>query len=121
MPPPHSVSVCVQAAPSVEAKALSVRIAAQPAQINREVEAVGRDLYDSHTIKRDVYILASDLRPGDSGGALVDTGGTVVGVAFAIAPDRPGTAYALTSKELTAALAQARKPGTSTGPCLSGA
>jgi S1-C subfamily serine protease len=95
------------------------QIVVAPATISRQVEAVGRDLYDSHQTKRDVYILASQLHPGDSGGALVDTGGTVVGVAFAIAPDRPGTAYALTTKELEPVLALPRTTTTSTGPCIS--
>ncbi|MDQ1395454.1 MAG: hypothetical protein QOG64_713, partial [Acidimicrobiaceae bacterium] len=94
------------------------QVVVAPATVSRQVEAVGRDLYDSHQTKRDVYILASQLHPGDSGGALVDRAGTVVGVAFAIAPDRPGTAYALTTKELQPVLAAARGAATSTGPCI---
>ncbi|MGH9165711.1 MAG: MarP family serine protease [Acidimicrobiales bacterium] len=89
-----------------------------PAAIRRRVDAVGRDLYDNATTRRDVFILASELRPGDSGGALVDTGGNVVGVAFAIAPDRSATAYALTADELQAALATPRSGPVSTGACL---
>jgi S1-C subfamily serine protease len=89
-----------------------------PAGISDEVEALGRDLYDSHTTRRDVFILAAELHPGDSGGALVDPSGAVVGVAFAIAPDKPNTAYALSNKELQAALSETRVEGTSTGPCL---
>jgi S1-C subfamily serine protease len=90
-----------------------------PAAIRQRVDARGRDLYDSHGTSRDVFILASDLRPGDSGGALIDPRGVVVGVAFAIAPDKPGTSYALTSQELTEALAEPRGPAANTGPCLS--
>jgi S1-C subfamily serine protease len=90
-----------------------------PAAIRQRVDARGRDLYDSHGTSRDVWILASDLHPGDSGGALIDQQGTVVGVAFAIAPDRPGTSYALTSKELNAVLAMPRGGAVDTGPCLS--
>ena len=90
-----------------------------PAAIRQRVDAIGRDLYDSHQTTRDVFILASDLHPGDSGGALVDTSGTVVGVAFAIAPDRPGTSYALTTKELRAVLGQPQAGPVSTGNCLS--
>lgn len=89
-----------------------------PAKISQRVDARGRDLYDSHATQRDVFILAAELRPGDSGGALTDAKGTVVGVAFAIAPDRPGTAYAVTSKELNAVLARPRGGAVSTGPCL---
>jgi S1-C subfamily serine protease len=90
-----------------------------PAIIRQEVAAVGRDLYDSHPTRRQVYILAADLAPGDSGGGLVDGAGRVVGVAFAIAPDRPGTAYALTDDELDKVLALPRTGRADTGPCLS--
>jgi len=89
-----------------------------PAAIRQQVDAVGRDLYDARTTRRDVFILAAALRPGDSGAALVNASGRVMGVAFAIAPDQPGTAYALTSKELRAVLAQPRGGAVSPGPCL---
>jgi S1-C subfamily serine protease len=74
-------------------------IRASPARISDEVPAKGQDIYGGQTL-RQVFILAANLQPGDSGGALVDKDGQVVGVAFAIAPDRPGTAYALTGQEL---------------------
>ncbi|MEO6120976.1 MAG: MarP family serine protease [Acidimicrobiales bacterium] len=89
-----------------------------PAAIRRRVDAVGRDLYDARRTERDVFILASQLRPGDSGAALVDTGGRVVGVAFAIAPDQPSTAYALAADELREVLAAPRGARVATGPCL---
>jgi hypothetical protein len=89
-----------------------------PALVRQYVSALGRDLYDAHDTKRDVFILASDLMPGDSGGALVDTTGTVIGVAFAIAPDRPGTSYALSYTEVNAFLAVPPTASASTGPCL---
>ncbi|HVM10703.1 MAG TPA: MarP family serine protease [Acidimicrobiales bacterium] len=74
-------------------------VRAAPARISEEVTASGEDIYGASTI-RQVYILAASLQPGDSGGALVDQEGRVVGVAFAIAPDRASTAYALTGAEL---------------------
>ena len=89
-----------------------------PARITQRVNAVGRDLYDSRQTKRDVFILASELRSGDSGGALVNPAGAVVGVAFAIAPDRPGTAYALSYQELRAVLSVPRGPQVDSGRCL---
>lgn len=88
-----------------------------PFDVRQEVDAVGRDLYGDGPTRRHVLILASQLAPGDSGAALVDGAGSVVGVAFAIAPDRSGTAYALDSEELLDALAAPRGP-TDTGPCL---
>lgn len=90
-----------------------------PAAIRQRVDARGRDLYDSRSTSRDVFILAASLRPGDSGGALTNQQGVVVGVAFAIAPDRPGTAYALTSSELNEVMAKPRPGRVDTGPCLS--
>jgi S1-C subfamily serine protease len=94
------------------------QVQVSPAAITREVEAVGRDLYDTHDTRRRVYVLAANLHPGDSGGALVNRTGVVVGVAFAIAPDNPDTAYALTSAELRAVLARPRSGAVPTGPCL---
>lgn len=93
---------------------------AAPAQIAREVSARGRDIYDRHATVRKVLILAAELRPGDSGGALVDTTGTVVGVAFAIAPDRPNVAYALNEEELQRVMAKAGTAPVPTGKCLAG-
>jgi S1-C subfamily serine protease len=97
----------------------STQLVVAPAAIAQEVNAVGRDLYDSKTIQRDVFVLAAELHPGDSGGPLVDQNGYVVGVAFAIAPDEPTTAYALTSKEVGPVLAHPPAAAVGTGPCIS--
>ena len=91
-----------------------------PAAVKREIIAVGRDLYDRRETRRMVFVLAATLRPGDSGGGLVDRGGGIVGVAFAIAPDRPDTAYALTDDELKPVLALDHTGAADPGPCLSG-
>lgn len=96
-------------------------LAVTPARVAQEETAVGNDLYDRHTTRRDVLILASALAHGDSGGALVDSAGDVIGVAFAISANQPGTSYALATSELKAALTEPRSAsGTSTGPCLTG-
>ena len=89
-----------------------------PARVETQVNAQGFDLYGESRIRREVLVLAAALEPGDSGGALVDTGGNVIGVAFAVAPDRPATAYALSSDELRAVLAQPRDNQVDTGPCV---
>lgn len=96
------------------------QVAVTSARVAQEEQAVGRDLYDTHSTSRDVLILASALAHGDSGGALVDTEGRVIGVAFAISADQPGTSYALSTTELQAALSEPRVARTSTGPCLTG-
>jgi S1-C subfamily serine protease len=93
-------------------------LAVIPARVENEVNAQGLDLYGRSAIRRQVLILAAALEPGDSGGALVDTGGSVIGVAIAEAPDRPATSYALSSTELRTVLAQPRDNEVDTGPCV---
>jgi S1-C subfamily serine protease len=89
-----------------------------PFQVGEEITAVGTDIYDSSRSERNVLVLAADLGPGDSGGALVDPRGQVVGVAFAIAPDRPSVAYALAVDEVTAVLSGDLTQERDTGNCL---
>ena len=88
-----------------------------PFAVSRRITAVGRDIYGTGVTSRDVLELRSSLRPGDSGSALVDASGTVVGVAFAIAPDRPDVAYALATDELDAVLTGDLVRSVDTGPC----
>jgi len=94
----------------------AVRVA--PASIRQQVRAVGRGLYGAEPVRRSVYVLASGLEPGDSGAGLVNADGEVVGVAFATAPDRETTAYALTAEELRPLLDLDRATPADTGPCL---
>lgn len=89
-----------------------------PFVVGETVQAQGTDIYDARRTAREVLVLASQLRPGDSGAALVDSSGTVVGVAFAIAPDDPDVAYALDTSELDAALGSDLVSSVDTGPCL---
>lgn len=91
---------------------------AAPFEVGRSVTATGRDIYDREQTEREVLILSSNLAPGDSGAALIDPQGRVVGVAFAIAPDKPGVAYALDIEELNAVLAGDLSHEVDTGPCL---
>lgn len=90
-----------------------------PAAIRQQVNALGPDLYELGMTRRAVYVLAAKLAPGDSGGALVDADGNVVGVAFAISPDDEKiTAYALASSELRSVLEAPREARASTGLCI---
>ncbi|MFP5317601.1 MAG: trypsin-like peptidase domain-containing protein [Acidimicrobiia bacterium] len=68
---------------------------------------------------REILRLNARLAPGDSGGAVVDGTGTVVGVAFAVAILRPDVAYAVTAQELQPVLASVSGSAVGTGPCLS--
>lgn len=93
----------------------NVRVA--PAVIREENPTIGRDIYGRQRTQRQVLFLASRLRQGDSGSAVIDGQGQVIGVAFAVAPDRPGAAYALDDSELRAVLAAPRRQGAG-GPCV---
>jgi S1-C subfamily serine protease len=88
-----------------------------PFDVARELHAVGRDIYGTGVTTREVLEVRSSLRPGDSGSALISTKGEVVGVAFAIAPDKAGVAYALSTSELQTVLGGDLTHTTSTGPC----
>ena len=89
-----------------------------PALIRRQLTAKGYDLYATRLVSRDVLVLAADLRPGDSGSAVVNPAGAVVGVAFAISLSTEDMAFALTSDELEEVLATNRKTPVETGECL---
>lgn len=89
-----------------------------PFVVGERVRARGVDIYDRRPTVRDVFILSAQLGPGDSGGALVNPDGELVGVAFAIAPDRADVAYALTSAEVDTVLAGGLSAEVDPGPCL---
>jgi S1-C subfamily serine protease len=89
-----------------------------PFEVGDKINAVGTDIYDRSRSERQVLVLASDLNPGDSGAALVDSSGDVIGVAFAIAPDRSGVAYALDLSELRAVFQGDLVDEVDTGACL---
>lgn len=74
----------------------------------------GRDIYDRRQVERTIIVLATDLEPGDSGAPVLRPDGTVVGMAIAIAPDRPNTAYAINPQNSPV------REQTSPGRCLAG-
>ncbi len=89
-----------------------------PFLVARAVPATGRDIYDASPVRREILELAAELRHGDSGSALVDPAGEVVGVAVSISTDQEGVAYALAVSELAALLSVPRHGAVSTGACI---
>lgn len=89
-----------------------------PFEIGREVRANGNDIYDKERSQRRVLFISASLAPGDSGAALVNPEGEVIGVAFAIAPDQPNVAYALDISEVEKVLEGDLKGAVSSGPCI---
>jgi len=90
---------------------------AAPVVVNQRRTAVGKDIYGLEETERSVLFLAAELRQGDSGSPLVDAGGDIIGIVFAISPDRRTTAYALDRPEIDAILAAPRVTG-ATGRCV---
>ena len=88
-----------------------------PFGIEQSVQALGSDIYDEDAVTRRVLVLAAELAQGDSGAPLVSAAGEVVGMAFAISPDRDGVAFALPATSLVDVLAVSRGGEVSTGRC----
>ncbi|MEP6751488.1 MAG: MarP family serine protease [Candidatus Dormiibacterota bacterium] len=72
----------------------------EPAVVDGAVEAVGRDIYSNNSVTRQVYVIQGRVRPGNSGGPLVDLEGRVLGIVFATSASDPNQAYALTDDEI---------------------
>jgi S1-C subfamily serine protease len=89
-----------------------------PARIGEQIVAVGTDIYHRQEVRRDVLVVAAELRSGDSGAPLIDRDGRAVGVAFAIDPGSDATAYALTDSEVEAVLDSVSATTVGTGECL---
>ena len=91
---------------------------AAPFDVAERVQAEGKDLFGDKRIVRDVLVLSTSLRPGDSGAPVVRDDGTVIGMAFAVGARRSTVGYALTSDELQAVMAGVHDTRVSTGRCL---
>jgi len=77
------------------------------AAVRRDITAVGKDIYGRATVERDVYELQAVVRPGNSGGPFVLSGGEVAGVVFAASTTDGHIGYAITSTAVIPKLQQA--------------
>jgi S1-C subfamily serine protease len=91
-----------------------------PAAVLEQMSAPGRNIYDQGLIRRDIYVLQSVVRPGNSGGPVLTPDGTVIGVVFAMSTTNPDIGYALTSTEVLPDLTRAADSGpVNPGVCAS--
>ena len=91
-----------------------------PQRVRGQLTARGTDIYQSGIVERQIYSLRGSIRPGNSGGPLLDTAGDVAGVVFARSTSDADTGYALTLDELRPVLSSVGSAPISSGACSAG-
>jgi S1-C subfamily serine protease len=79
----------------------------------------GTDIYGRNSIQRNIYSIRAVVRAGNSGGPLLAYDGSVLGMVFATASDRPDTGFVLSDDEIRSDADQGRGRTTpvDTGSC----
>ena len=92
---------------------------AELASVLDQFTATGRNIYDQGSTNRDIYEIAADIIPGNSGGPLVAADGTVIGIVFAQSTTYNHVGYALTTSAAVQEINQAaaQDQAVSTGSC----
>ena len=91
----------------------------QPARIRTQQRLRSPDIHGEGTVVREVFSVRSNIRPGNSGGPMVDRDGEVLGVVFAASVTDDSTGYALTANQVAEAAARGLTSSTQvdSGPC----
>lgn len=91
----------------------------QPGRIRAEQRLRSPDIYGEGAVIREVYSLRGLVRPGNSGGPVVDSDGDVVGLVFAASVTDVDTGYALTAAQVgrSAELGRQNTEAVGTGEC----
>ena len=71
-----------------------------PAVVLDEFNASGSNIYAQGTTNRQIYEIEANIIPGNSGGPLITTNGTVIGVVFAQSTEYNAVGYALVTQPI---------------------
>lgn len=71
------------------------------------IDAVGQNIYNQGQVTRSIYELQSNIEPGNSGGAMIDASGQVIGLVFAKSVSQPDVGYSLVSTTVIPSLQKA--------------
>jgi S1-C subfamily serine protease len=74
---------------------------ANAARVRGTENTTSANIYQRGTVTRQIYAVRSVVRPGNSGGPLLATDGSVYGVVFAASTDNLDTGYVLTAAEVS--------------------
>lgn len=91
-----------------------------PARVRAIATSTDPDIYGVGQVTRQLYVLKSDVKQGDSGSALINDEGKISGVIFAASATESQIGYALMNSELTSALAKGKllTERADTGKCI---
>jgi S1-C subfamily serine protease len=92
----------------------------QAGRIRAQQRLRSPDIYGEGTVIRQVYSLRGLIRPGNSGGPILTSGGDVAGMVFAASVSDRDTGYALTAAQLaeSAARGVTEEAPVDTGTCV---
>ena len=94
------------------------QVKAIPANIDRVVDINIADIYGEGEYRRKGMQLEADISPGDSGGAIIDSSGSVVGLVFSRSNNTDGVSYAVSSEEFSLVTREISPNGANNGECL---
>jgi S1-C subfamily serine protease len=82
------------------------------ARLDAAESATGPNIYQNSEVRRQIYPIRAQVRPGNSGGPLLAPNGRVYGVVFAAAVSLKDTGYALTAAEVSTDVAKGARETT---------
>ncbi len=93
-----------------------------PAQVLAVTRLSVADIYDRDHVVREIYSLAAEVQPGNSGGPLLTTDGRIAGIVFAKSASDARLGYAMTDAEIQPVIARAPtlSAAVSPGACVRG-